>query len=340
MTVQSITTGPRQSNFELLRIVAMFLVLIVHADFSSIGEPTINEFDPNPVSSTLRVFFESISIVCVNVFILISGWFGIKQSLKSFGNFLFQCFFFFGGTYFLLLIIGRVSLSLTDLIGCLGFNNWFVMSYLGLFILAPILNSFLDQCNKKQLGTIILTFYAFQSICGWPGFVRYFDMGYSAISFVGLYLIGRYLKMSNESSTHTFPQLLNWMGFGICSICLTGLYIIQVYSGVKLGVFSYINPLVVISSIFLFRLFSGLKLGYNYILNFIARSVFSVFLLNTQTYLFEHVFKSTVKDIYYNYDGFVCLLMLFSYIIGFFIAAILLDQPRKWLWKALLFLKK
>lgn len=35
--ITSITAGPRQSNFELLRILAMFLVLVVHSDFWSIG---------------------------------------------------------------------------------------------------------------------------------------------------------------------------------------------------------------------------------------------------------------------------------------------------------------
>ena len=33
----------RQSNMELLRIVAMFLVLLVHADFFSIGAPSASD---------------------------------------------------------------------------------------------------------------------------------------------------------------------------------------------------------------------------------------------------------------------------------------------------------
>ncbi len=31
--INSITIGPRQSNFELLRILAMFLVIVIHVDF-------------------------------------------------------------------------------------------------------------------------------------------------------------------------------------------------------------------------------------------------------------------------------------------------------------------
>ena len=33
MAIQSITAGPRQSNFEVLRIIAMTMVLMVHANF-------------------------------------------------------------------------------------------------------------------------------------------------------------------------------------------------------------------------------------------------------------------------------------------------------------------
>ena len=41
----------------------------------------------------LRMLFESLAIVCVNVFVLISGWFGIRPKWKSVTNFLFQVFF-------------------------------------------------------------------------------------------------------------------------------------------------------------------------------------------------------------------------------------------------------
>lgn len=84
----------RQSNIELLRIVAMFLVLVVHADFMALGEPTFDEMNTQPLPSVIRVFIQSCAIVCVNVFVLISGWFGVRPNVKSVSKFLFQCFFF------------------------------------------------------------------------------------------------------------------------------------------------------------------------------------------------------------------------------------------------------
>ena len=39
----------RQSNIEILRIIAMFLVLVVHSDFVSLGYPTLEQLFANPL---------------------------------------------------------------------------------------------------------------------------------------------------------------------------------------------------------------------------------------------------------------------------------------------------
>lgn len=41
----------RQSNIEILRIIAMFLVL-VHSDFVNLGYPTLEHFFGNPIKVT------------------------------------------------------------------------------------------------------------------------------------------------------------------------------------------------------------------------------------------------------------------------------------------------
>lgn len=38
----------RQSNIELLRIISMFLILLVHADFYSLGEPSYIDIISEP----------------------------------------------------------------------------------------------------------------------------------------------------------------------------------------------------------------------------------------------------------------------------------------------------
>ena len=60
----------RQSNMELLRIIAMFLVLLVHADFFSLGAPSASDCVNASVDSSLKVFFE---LVLTYLFVSLDG---------------------------------------------------------------------------------------------------------------------------------------------------------------------------------------------------------------------------------------------------------------------------
>ena len=84
----------RDSNMELLRIIAMLLVMVVHVDFRALGIPVFEEVQTNPFSSSFRFLTESFSFISVNVFVLLSGWYGIKFKLDRLWEFLFQVFFF------------------------------------------------------------------------------------------------------------------------------------------------------------------------------------------------------------------------------------------------------
>ena len=79
----------RDSNIELLRIVAMLLVMMVHANFFTLGPPSQTDINTSFVSSFMRFFCESLCIICVNVYILISGWFGINAKAKRIIEFIF-----------------------------------------------------------------------------------------------------------------------------------------------------------------------------------------------------------------------------------------------------------
>lgn len=50
-------TKQRDSNFELLRIIAILLVLVLHADFLSLEGPYPSEIVESPLDSFLRIFF-------------------------------------------------------------------------------------------------------------------------------------------------------------------------------------------------------------------------------------------------------------------------------------------
>lgn len=72
----------RQSGIELARILSMLLVVLSHASVYSVGMPKIADFEAYPLSSSLVCVYEAFTYVCVNVFVLFSGWFGIHFKMK------------------------------------------------------------------------------------------------------------------------------------------------------------------------------------------------------------------------------------------------------------------
>ena len=186
----------RESNFELLRIVAMFLVLIVHADYFSLGAPSYQDCVNSPIQSLFRIAVESVSIICVNVFVLISGWFGIHFKWNALANFLFQVFFFGVVIYLFSILFLSVPINLKGAAACVQITtwNWFVKAYICLYLLSPVLNAFCDNANHKTFVSVLVSFFVFQTIYGWTGSAKFMLQGYSTISFCGLYLLAQYVK--------------------------------------------------------------------------------------------------------------------------------------------------
>ena len=185
-------------GIELLRIVAMLLVMVVHADFFSIGKPLWNDIEVNPLNAFSRIFIESISIVCVNVFIMISGWFGIRPTIKKMLGLLFQTLFFFSIIYLCLILLGYESLTIKGIAQMFMLlpQSWFVKAYLLLFLISPILNAFCEKASKKEFLMVLIPFFVFQTLYGWlvPG-VDFFSGGYSTMSFMGLYVLMQYVRI-------------------------------------------------------------------------------------------------------------------------------------------------
>lgn len=334
LPISSITRGPRQSNFELLRLFAMFLVLIVHSDFWTLGRPTIANLEDMPIQSLTKVFFESISVVCVNCFILISGWFGIRPTLRGLSNFIFQCLYFIIGCYTVRLIIFGGGVTINGIMQCLLLtpNSWFIHSYIGLYILSPVLNEFLNKASQKTIRIFLIIFFLYQSTYGWFNGAQYFMLGYSAISFAGLYLLAGYVK---RYPNRLIYQKTGGYLYAISIICNTALYYAVTFIGFPLDVYAYCSPFIVMGAVGLLLIFKDIKIKTSKIINRLALSAFAVYLFHTETSIGVMLFKACIVDIYNNYSGVTSLLLIGLVLITFYVFAILLDQPRYFIWKYL-----
>lgn len=74
----------RNSSIELFRILAALLVLIVHLNGWMLGGLfDWDDISITPVHKYGQLAIISISCVCVNCFLLISGWFGLKLKYSA-----------------------------------------------------------------------------------------------------------------------------------------------------------------------------------------------------------------------------------------------------------------
>lgn len=99
----------RQSNIELLRMIAMFMILVIHANMVSLPHPTTDDLLSNTIPTITRYFIESFGIVGVDIFVLISGWFLINTRAKSFYSFFFQILMLWGGVFFTYALHGECA---------------------------------------------------------------------------------------------------------------------------------------------------------------------------------------------------------------------------------------
>lgn len=321
----------RSSNFELLRIVSMLLVMVVHANFSSIGAPTIEDWNVAPHITFVRHFVESLSIVCVDVFVLISGWFGIRFSIDRLKEFVFQILFFsLGGFVYFMLTPPPYSLTIFSIKNIFLFNTgdyWFIKAYLILYLLSPVLNSFVTTATRRQFQVMLGSYLLFMFVYGWlePASIQFTMNGTTALSFIGLYLIGRYVRQYPPTFKNRNTYLFLYIGL---SLLLALISCVMMNYGLRVSLssrlYNYGNPLVILSSASLLLYFSRLKFHSN-IVNVIAASSLAVYLFHCNEYVFPYyrmLMKSLISGSNYGF-----ILALFT-ILGIFILSVLIDRLR------------
>lgn len=326
---------------ELLRIVAIVLVMIVHASFLAIGVPTKTEAMSMPIPTFTRFLFQSISIVCVNVFVLISGWYGIKVKLNKILSLIFQTLFFSIFVYMVFLMYDFEKYKSFDYIGTIFLlhsnDYWFIKAYIGLFLLSPLLNSFISNSTEKQLRYFLLSFYLFQTIYGWLSIfgAQWFEGGYSAISFVGLYMLARYLRLYPIENLERNAKLYFILFFAIVLFQTVLAFCITCMGFSIAGrLFTYTNPVVILESVCLMLAFSKLKFQVK-IINWIASSCLAIYLLHANELFLRPYYGKMIRTWFMKETTIDFWIYTISLMTVLFVTAILIDKVRLYIWNTL-----
>lgn len=295
-------TKVRQSNFELMRIVSMLFIALCH--FFAHGNIIGNT---NGVINNLSNLILAFTIVHVNSFILLTGYFNYDKKFKlSKVVKVNNSMWFYRVVYlFLAVFIFSINLSKTKILHLLSpipriTDYWFLIVYMMLLLISPILNSTIRNSTKETHKKIIIVLIFITLLSFFTNNDFYsLNNGFSIFSFVLLYYIGSYLhkytfnkeKPSNKKITivsllfYMIISVINFTLFMVSKRVFSSEHLVlQYYSKIFIDGFqSYLNPLVILSTVFYFIFFSQLRFK-NKVVNFYGKYILGVYLL-TDNYL-------------------------------------------------------
>lgn len=298
------------------------------------GDVSFESITNDTLYSITSLELRSLSFVCVNSFILISGYFGIKWKWNSFFNYIFQVFFWVIFTYFLAIACGwqvfDTGIFLKRIVTFLSYN-YFVLSYLGLFLFAPMLNNYVESSSEKHLRNFILLFYVFSTLFAWilqasPEMKE----GCTFVSFMGLYLIGAYIRKYDKKifSYNKYVDMMIFLGLGFF---LVGVSVVALYFGIKSSVYGYLNPIVIVQTVYFFLFFKKIDFS-SKMVNWIAASAFSVFLFHYNPSIFPQ-YENVCNYIIDRYEYNLPYIIIFLIIV--FMFSVLVDKIRMFVYDAL-----
>ncbi len=231
----------------------------------------------------------SFTIVAVNVFILISGYFGIRFSFNKLGKIGFEVLFY-SLVYVVIFIIPRGidRNSLSFFLPITSDILWFVGAYFVLVVCSPFLNRALLSLDVKQHRVLVivgvLLFYIWPTVSYLFNFRQVVDdAGYGPVNFIMLYIIGRYIRRRCDQKLSIVQSWVKWSSVYLLSSL--SLFLFQSLYSHLLGfsftsLYSYNTLFVLLGAVALFMAFYNIRIN-SAIINNLAKNCFAAYVLHT-----------------------------------------------------------
>ena len=279
----------RQSNIELLRILTMCGVVLLH--YNGGAGNALELVQPNTVNYWILMAVEALCICAVNVFLLISGYFGCtsqrRDPIRAL-ELLVQVVAFQVAVYLPGALLGG-SFSFGGLARNLIPTNYFVVLYIVVFLLSPYINILLKQLDAKQLRSLVILSLVLVSVLptatdlleavtvkSFPGLntigLHGDGNGYTAINFLLMYVLGAYLRMAPAQGRKSWHLI-------VAGVISAGAVLVLSLQHPQIAR-AYCNPAVILLAVCVFELFRGFTVQ-SKVVNHLAKAAFTVFLFHT-----------------------------------------------------------
>lgn len=299
----------RNSNYELMRIVSMFMIVLWHFLIHS----KITENTTGIIHIILNLVMV-ILVIHVNSFILVMGYHQCEKKIKvtKVISLIGEIWFYRVAIAVVLSLTGLISLGKLEIMNLMfpfGIDGdyWFLNTYIILYCFSPYINRLIRSMSQRQYKRLLCLLFLFYSIFSTITMQHVFfnNSGYSITNFIFLYLIGGYFKLYPIEKSHFFKQsslkmrqlifLSGFLGLGFVNfLCWNLANVLKLLGpiaeqfGVILeqAIFVYDNPLVMLQSVCYFLWF-GTFAFHNKWVNRLAALTLGVYLIQENKYLSE-----------------------------------------------------
>lgn len=267
----------RESSFELIRIIAQILIVVYH----------ILGYIVYPMAGV--DFYKAIWFplhIGVPLFVLISGYFGIKSSVKGFVKFV--------SLVFVLQIPYIIQEALITeggaktIFGYVPFfisrtRFWFIRTYVFLYLLSPVINKYLKDINLTQRLLLLGSLFWISDYIGMLGSDGSLLNGKNVVTFLLYYSIGNTLsyyktKWENWNSKYLLAIFItiNIIVIGFFSFFGFESILGQIWRRVF---FAYCSPLLLGNAILVFLILGKMKVKSTFINN-VAKASLTIYIIH------------------------------------------------------------
>ncbi len=269
----------RNSNLELLRLLAMYMIVFIHANMY------LGWFCSGGSWQFFNGLVNGVCNIGVSCFILISGYYGLRFELRKLVK--MECMmisFSILETLILLWVMpdqlqGAALLEqlVKSFFPFITRKYWFYSSYVCLFLLSGYLQKLVDSLKEKEMQRLLLLLVCLFSVL--PTFA-YFELvpdnGKGLVQMIMVYLIGRYIRLYRDVK---MPRKI-WGLFLACWIINGISHEIPLQIGNIYHHWCKDNSITnLIMAVILFYQFKNLRIQ-SALINRLAAVIFAVFALN------------------------------------------------------------
>ena len=330
-TANNKLTTKRQSNFELLRILAMLSIIAHHYVVNSDVMACIID-NRTSVRSCVLLLVGAWGKTAINVFVLISGYFMCKSniSFRKYAKLLGEYLFYAIALFIFYVIRGDIEFSwLTLLKRCNPYytvSNSYVPAFLLFYLFIPFLNIFVGHLERKQHALCIgLSVFVYSGL----GSMSFVGFSFNYLSwFVVLYFIASYIRLYPERKLFSSKFVVAKLLVCVLLACASIVHKFESYSDNAYYWVSDSNKLLaLLVAVYVFILVERIRIDYCAVINFVAKTTLGILLIHADSSIMRQLVWNTISpnaDYYYTSP----YLHIIVKVLAVFVICALLDSVR------------